>query len=189
MSGTLPPAIGQLYDPARTRLPSGTEWRLSPRGVELLLSVPRPDRQWVQAVHGQTGPARFAFVELPHVLVLCFRFGDGVKWSDSPWQAMRQVALYPDYPPGLPGADEPDKHLLINIYLVDSTTGVVAGHGIVSWPPRFVTAVRAALARQQDDDAAAGVELDQLYQRFPKVADMVRNRADATCTGGVQHDA
>lgn len=186
MPATLPPAIGQLYDPTRPGLPEGMSWKLSTRGVELLLSFPRPSPIEVDAVHGRTGEARFALIEQPNMLLLCFRLGDGIRWASQPWQAQRQV---PGDPPGLPGDDESVAHLRIHIYLVDSATGIVRAHGEGTWPPKFVAAVRAAIGRHlagAQDDTAAGTELDALYQRWPKTADLVRDRADVTCRGGVQ---
>jgi hypothetical protein len=188
MTQTLPPAIGQLYDPTRPGLPEGMSWRLSPRGVELLLSFPQPSQDEIEAVHGHTGPAEFALIEEPNVLMLCCRFGQGIRWQCQPWQACRQEA---GYPAGLPGASAaPDFHLRLDIHLVDANTGVLCAHGEVSWPPPFVAAVRAAVDRHltgPQDDSAAGAEIDELYRRWPKTADMVRDRAEATCRrGGVQ---
>lgn len=41
MTRTLP-RIGELYDARRPELPEGASWRLSPAGVELLLSIDMP---------------------------------------------------------------------------------------------------------------------------------------------------
>jgi hypothetical protein len=194
MPETLPPAIGQLYDPTRPGLPEGQSWRLSTRGVELLLSWPRPSPGEIDAVHGLTGEAQFALIEQPNVLLLCFRLGDGIRWASQPWQAIRQDD---GSPPGLPaplhsadGTNAAEEgHQPVHIYLVDCVTGIVCAHGAGTWPPKFVAALRAAIDRHlagPQDDAAAGRELDALYQRWPKTADLVRNRADITCRGGKQ---
>lgn len=185
MAQTLPPAIGQLYDPTRPGLPEGMSWRLSTGGVELLMAFPRPSQTEIDAVHGRSGPARFAVIEQPNVLMLCARFGEGIRWQAQPWQAVRQE---PGYPAGLPGADAPADFLL-QIHLVDAATGILCAHGEVSWPPPFVATLRAAIDRHlagAQDDAAASAEIAELYRRWPKTADMVRDRADATCRGGVQ---
>ncbi|MFC8220366.1 hypothetical protein ACFUTY_19600 [Streptomyces sp. NPDC057362] len=186
MPETFPPAVGQLYDPTRPGLPEGMSWSLSTRGVELLLSLGDPTPVEIDAVGGRTGPARFAFIEQPNVLLMCFRLGEGIRWSAQPWQAVRQEE---GSPPGLPGADQPEAHLRIHIYLADAATGIVRAHGTVSWPPWFTAAVRAAIERHlagpQDDDLAAE-EIRDLYRRWPSTADMVRERADATCRGGAQ---
>lgn len=182
------PAVGQLYDPRKPGLPEGMSWTLSVRGVQLLLPFPRPTQIEIDAVHGQTGPARFALIERPHVLLLCFRFGDGLRWASQPWQARRQET---SSPPGLP---EGHGRLAVHVYLVDSVSGVVRAHSAVTWPPSFVAALRAAIGRHltarhltgSRDGTAAGAELYELYQRWPGTAELVRERADATCRVDVQ---
>jgi hypothetical protein len=108
MPETFPPAIGQLYNRTRPGLPEGVSWHLSTRGVELLLSWPNPGGPEIAAVHGKTGEAQFALIEQPNVLVLAFRLGEGVRWTDQPWQASRQES---GSPPGLPG----DRELFIGV--------------------------------------------------------------------------
>src|SRR4051812_21936737 len=180
MTQTLPPAIGQLYDPTRPGLPEGMSWRLSTRGVELLLSFVDPSQAEADAVHGRSGPTEFALIEARNVLMLCCRFGEVIRWRCQPWQACRQEA---GYPPGLPGADAPDVHLRLDVHLVDADTGILCARGEVSWPPPFVAVVRAAIDRHlagAQDDEFAGVEIRQLYRRWPNTAELVRDRADAT---------
>ncbi|GAA2822541.1 hypothetical protein [Saccharopolyspora taberi] len=180
--------VGELYDPDRTEFREGADWRLSTRGVELLIAMRRPGSQWIDAVHGHAGPARFALIQAPHLLLLAFRFGEVMRWNDQPWQAMHQRRMYPDYPVGLPELT-PEQHLLIRIYLVDAASGILRGQGLVTWPPHFASAVRRAVDEHlaaADDDEAAGRELDELYTRYPTAADLVRHRALATCKGGQQ---
>ena len=187
MPETSPPAIGQLYDPVRPGQPEGMFWKLSTRGVELLLSFARPSLTEVDAVHGGTGPAYFALIEQPNVLLLCFRLGDEIRWASQPWQAHRQRDGSPPGLPGLPGDKRATGHVPVHVYLVDNTTGIIRAHGVVTWPPPFVAAVRAAIGRYltgPQDDATAGAELYALYQRWPETADLVRDRADATCRSG-----
>ncbi len=177
------PMIGQPYDPTRSSWPQGAEWRLSPRGVELLVCLPCPDEHEVRSFHGGGGPARFAVVESPNVLVLCWRLG-GQLWSDQPWQAVRQAALYPDYPVGLP---EGGGHLVVCLSLVDSVRGVLRARGVLTWPPAFVADLRGALTRHlagPQDDEAAGRELDELYSRWNTSSKLVRERATITCKAG-----
>ncbi len=186
MPETFPPTIGQVYDPLRPELPEGMSWKLSTRGVELLLSFPRPSSTEVDVVHGRAGPARFALIEQPNVLLLCFRLGDGIRWASQPWQARRQQD---GSPPGLPGDEQSTGYLPVHVYLVDNATGIVRAHGTVTWSPPFVAAVRAAIGRHltgPQDNEAAGAELYALYQRWSETAELVRDRADATCRSDQQ---
>ncbi|NBE98114.1 hypothetical protein FE391_33640 [Nonomuraea sp. KC401] len=179
MAVTFRPALGQLYDPMREQLPKAMTWRLSPQDVELLIAVPGPTAEEVAATHGRLGRARFAFIERPNVLVLCHRFGTG-GWGAQPWQAVRQD--HPDlYPPGLPAAER----FPIHVYLADSRTGRVLAHGLTSWPQEFVAPLQEAIERHvagPQDDAAAGVELEELLQLYPDSGQLVRDRAPFTCT-------
>jgi hypothetical protein len=49
-------SVGELYAPGRPELPEGASWRLSPAGVELLISLAEPTQAEIDAVGGQTGP-------------------------------------------------------------------------------------------------------------------------------------
>ncbi|KOX13695.1 hypothetical protein [Nocardiopsis sp. NRRL B-16309] len=175
------PAVGELYDPRRSRYPETASWRLSPqREAELLLCFNAPDQHLITAVEGRTGPPRFALVEQPDVLILAVRF-EGTGWMEGVWQASRQET---EYPPGLPAAGGP---LPVVIDLVDALSGVITARSAVTWPPPFATAVRRAIDTQiagAQDDTAAQRELNALYSRYPTTAKLVRERATATCSGG-----
>lgn len=106
---------------------------MSTRGVELLVAMRRPGPRWIDSVHGHDGPDRFALIQASHVVVLAFRFGEVMRWSDQLWQALHQRRLYRDYPVGLPDLT-PQRYLLIRIYLVDAADGILRGQGLVTWP-------------------------------------------------------
>ncbi|MGW2273655.1 hypothetical protein [Streptomyces yangpuensis] len=81
MPETFPPAVGQLYDPTRPGLPEGMSWSLSTRGVELLMSWRNPSPVEVDAIERRTGPARFALIEQPNLLLMFHQRGQGEDQS------------------------------------------------------------------------------------------------------------
>ncbi|TMR22485.1 hypothetical protein ETD86_11615 [Nonomuraea turkmeniaca] len=166
----------------RAQLPEAMSWRLSPQDVELLIAVPEPTAEEVAAAHGRLGRARFAFIELPNVLVLCHWFGTG-GWGVQPWQAVRQDDSEL-YPPGLPAAER----LAVHVYLADSLTGRVRAHGLTSWPKEFAARLQEAIGRDvagPQDDAVAGAELEELLQRYSDTGRLVRDRAPFTCAAAM----
>jgi hypothetical protein len=152
----------------RPHLREAMSWRISAIDIELLIAVANPTHAEVEAAGGLRGPATFALIERPNVLVLAHRFGHS-PWAVQPWQATRQENA-DQYPPGLPAVQRP----LVRVYLVDAWTGRVHAHSATSWSPRFAAGVRAALDRHlagPQDDADAGAELEALFGRFPTTAD------------------
>ena len=118
--------------------------------------------------------------------MLAFRFDDGVAWSDTPYTPHRE---HTDTPAGLPSGDG---HLLVVVVLVDAATGIVRAIRAVTWPPRFAGAVRRSVDRllaAPFSPQAADAALEALYGRYPKTAELVRQRADVVCTGGTPEAA
>jgi hypothetical protein len=172
-------AVGEPYRPTVRQWPETPHLRLATGGCELALFFATPTAREVQAV--RRGKAQFAWVDSEHAAVLAFRFGDGVPWSDAPYTPHRE---HPDTPAGLP---EGDGHLMVVVVLVDAATGIVRAIRGVTWPPRFVAAVRRSVDRMLAtpfSPQAADAALEALYARYPNTAELVRQRADVVCTAG-----
>jgi hypothetical protein len=172
-------AVGEPYHPTTRQWPETPHLRLTTDGCELALFFRSPTPREVAAV--QRGKAKFAWIDSEHTAVLAFRFDDGVPWSDTPYTPHRE---HTDTPAGLPPGDG---HLLVVVVLVDAATGIVRAIRAVTWPPRFAGAVRRSLDRllaAPFSPQAADAALEALYARYPKTAELVRQRADVVCTGG-----
>jgi hypothetical protein len=171
-------AVGELYRPGRTQWPQEQlVWRLSDTAVELVMFLRSPTPTEVEAV--RTGAARFALLSGEHSLLLASRF-DSLPWSDSPWQACRQL----DVATGLPLVGDRG-HLVVSVILVDTATGIVRVLRQTTWPARFVEGVRAAMrkqARNASTDAQGSAEIDAWYSRYPTTDELVRH-ADLTAKG------
>jgi hypothetical protein len=173
--------IGALYNSSKTSWAEGVNLRLiAGQEPELLLLFANPTPAEVEAI--QRGKAQFAWIDSEHTAVLCYRFGDHVPWSDTPYTPHRERAS--DGTPGLPPGTG---HQLVVVILVDATTGIVRALRQITWPPRFAGTVRKSVTRMlatPDSPEAADAAVDALYQRYPRTDDLVRQRADVTCTGG-----
>ncbi|MGW5569662.1 hypothetical protein ACWEVD_00555 [Nocardia thailandica] len=170
-------AVGKLYHPGVTHWPDEhAEWKLSEDGVQLLLTYASPTEDEVRAV--AKGRARFALIAGDHALILAHRF-EPLNWSDSPWQATRQI----DQTAGLPYLG-PGGHLPITVFMIDADTGLIAAIRQTSWNHRFTEAVRKALSTQirngSPTAAAQGdTEIDAWYRRYP-TTDALVAAADIT---------
>lgn len=175
-------AVGKPYNANVRSWPDGTaQLRLSPLGCELVLFFGQPTDREVDAV--RRGEARFGLVSTERVLIWLYRFGDGVPWSDTPWEAGRQT----DAPVGITGDLGDGLHLLMSVVLVDSANGLVRVLRQVTLPPRMIDALRQAIAEQQRagyDAQAAGRTLQDLYARYPSTTALLEQRAELTCKGG-----
>jgi hypothetical protein len=174
--------VGGLYNPARRTWPE-TPLLLVPmnQAAELVLFMRRPTAGEIQAV--RTGRADFAWVKADDFGVLAYRFTPGIPWSDTPYNPHRDVR--PDgHTPGIaPG----DGHLLVQIILVDAATGIIAAMRQLTFPPRFVAAMRDDIDRLLDKPFSETAYLrgvEALYARYPRPEHMVRDRAVANCQGG-----
>jgi len=161
--------VGELYSSNRTQWPDGgMRWTLSEDGVSLVLFFAAPTDVEVTAV--RTGAARFALLAGEHALILAHRFTP-LRWSDSPWQAVRQTNATAGL--ALVG---PDGRLIVTVYLVDANTGITAAIRVTTWSARFVEAVRTAIRTQslnRSTEAQGATEIDAWYRRYSTTDQLV----------------
>jgi hypothetical protein len=172
-------AVGKPYNAGKTVWPEMPALRLTAQGTQLLLFYRSPTDQEISAI--RTGKASFGWIASELTGVLAFRFHP-LPWADVPYTPHREQ---PDDTPGLPEGDE--GQLLVQIVLVDADTGIIRALRALTWPERFTKAVRASVQEMLDkpfNAAATDAALDALYARYPQTDQLVRQRADVTCTGG-----
>lgn len=170
--------VGHPYHPRVRQWPETAQLRITPDGTELAIFWARPTQPEIQAV--RTGTAEFAWIDNDQVAVLAFRFGQQ-PWSDCPYHAGR------DPQAGLPADLDDDKHLLVQVLLVDADTGLIAAMRQLTWPPQFTRKVAGTVDRMLAtpyNEAAHDAALDTLYARYPHTESLVRSPAATICTGG-----
>lgn len=171
-------AVGQPYNPKVTSWPDGVaQLRVTPQGVEFLLSLARPRPYEVKAFG--RGNAEFAIVPADRHLMWAYRFTDpfnsnaknGISWSDTPWEYHREASAEPVAVPGGPGTS-----FALHLVLVDASTGLVQALRLVGPTVEFADALRAAVDRQRAtpyNEAAASREVDAVYARYPHTTDLL----------------
>lgn len=169
---------GELYNTSRTSWPEGAHLRLSPQGCELLILASRPTQREVEAVH--SGQVKVGLVATRHVLVWLYRIGEGLPWSDAPWEAARQTSP----PPGMPGERGDGRHVLLPIVLVDADSGIIRAQRQVTVPPRMADALRTAVDEQAHaDPQQAAQTLAELYGRYTSTQ-LANDRAELVVKAG-----
>lgn len=160
--------VGKPYSPAVPRWQDGAaELQLQPQGAEFALFLASPKAHEITAF--TSGTAEFAVTAADRHLTWSYRFasgqaGEGIPWSDTPWEYHRQAARHPVGVPGKRGTT-----FLLQLTLVDAATGIVKGLRFISPPADFADTLRDAVDRQQQrphDPAAAARDIQALYDRY-----------------------
>lgn len=143
--------VGQPYLPGRTRWPAGADYNWRAGQHELRLFFSRLGDREVRDV--RTREAEFGlYVEQP-LIVLLYRFGASIPWSDAPysiWLVPADQRALPD--PVGEGAETRD---LLTTFLVDADSGILRAIRVVSLSPAFTFALRlAALYRRYPSSQA-----------------------------------
>ncbi|MEU5181188.1 hypothetical protein AB0G49_14160 [Streptomyces longwoodensis] len=175
-------AVGEPY-PSRVAWTDGqAQTAITAGGVTFVLPLRQPSDSEVHAF--RKGNAEFALYPGDHFALLLYRFsnpkgsrnpaasGPGIEWSDAGWEYHRQAmgAAQPA-PPGVPGGSFP-----LELVLVDADTNVVKALRLIGPTTEFADAVRAAVTRQAQQAPAfehAMAEIDSLYARYPRSADLL----------------
>ncbi|MGV8847002.1 hypothetical protein [Tessaracoccus sp.] len=175
--------VGELFNPQRTSYEDG-DYLAIDNQVMLTITMSSPTPAEVQQF--RTGKARFGWVDSEHVGMLCLQLGL-LPWADAPFTPHLCRT-----PPSPPAAYRTGRQQIVTLVLVDGATGIIHAMRGVSWPSRFVDAVGATVTRMLasppslvSHDAAIAT----LYARYPRPVDLVRQRADITCTGGTSEVA
>lgn len=157
-------AVGEPYIPGRTRWPELAEYNYRQGTHELRLFLRRLSTDDVQAV--RTGSAAFALVEERPVVLLLYRFGRRVPWSDAPFS----LHLVPEEQRSLPPPLSGEQRATLQVVLVDADTGLIRALRLLSFTPAFSRALHGAIMRQAEssfDPAVFDATLASLYAQYP----------------------
>lgn len=181
-------AVGQPYTNRRT-WPELAQYNYRAGEYELVLFLKHPNVNEVQAV--QNGPFEMRLYAKGRLIVLAYRFGDAIPWSDAPYSIHlvppEQRILPPEPMPGtrdslrtisVEGADGIIRTLrlsmpdaagaLLHIVLVDAADGIIRALRAISMPPEFTSALYAAINAQYQTPftrADYNGDLENLYAR------------------------
>jgi hypothetical protein len=166
--------IGEPYHPDRTRWPEASQFSYRQGGYELVLFMSQPTATEITSVGRAGSAAEFALVSRDDLVVLVYRFGS-LPWSDAPYS----WHLVPEDQRALPapvGVAEP--HDLLQVILVDASTGIVRGLRVLAWPTSFSAAMRLAIRAQASRPWPGSAEYDRqladLYDAYPHSRDLAR---------------
>lgn len=174
--------VGESFVQGRRWWPAGAEFAFGPPGAELTLFHPgRPVAPAVvEAMQG--GPAEFALIVRPGVLVLAYRFGDAIAWADAPYSwhlqpVSRRVV------PSAAAVSDPEARALLWITLVGAEDGIVHAQRGMTLDPAFTRALNSAVRDQAmgpfNADACASA-ISSIYGRYPDTTDRLAIAAART---------
>jgi len=173
--------VGQPYLPGGRRRPPGPEYNFRGGFHELILCLPDLTELEIAAVLRE--PADFALVREGPAIVLFYRFGDALPWSDctySWWLVPESERVAP----WIPAANE---RALLTTILIDQGSGLVSALRATTFSPEFTGALHVAI-QEQAETAWIGREayhrfVMDLYARFPTTEALLALAA-ARCRGG-----
>jgi hypothetical protein len=162
-TGALMPVyrVGEPLDHGRWSWPEGAQFSSSPSGYELTLLRSAIDSQVAADV--TRGEAEFAvIVDLP-LIVLAYRFGESISWSEVPYCWHLQPARGRVVPP-LEGSSE--ARALLWITLVSARDGIIKAQRGLTLSPDFTRALNAtvrAQAMMQFDSQECAAAISRIY--------------------------
>lgn len=174
--------VGKLYSPNRTRWPEAVDFNYRQGVFELRLFFGSPSSREIRDV--ERGPCEFALFTEGDLVVLLYRFGQTVAWSDAPysWHLVPQEQR--TLPEAALGGERRDT---MQIILIDAATGIIRALRIVSFSPAFSAALRLAIREQASrpwpGDAEYNRQVQALYQRYP-TSEMLLRVAKIRTVGG-----
>jgi hypothetical protein len=135
--------VGESFYRGRSEWPPGAEFAFGPAGHELTLFHPGITPDVVDAV--RRGPAEFALIVRPPVIVLAYRFGDSIPWGDAPYS----WHLQPEFRQLVPAAVvAPDARALLWITLVGAEDGIIHAQRGMTLAPAFTRELHDAVRAQ-----------------------------------------
>jgi hypothetical protein len=135
--------VGELFYRGCRSWPSGAEFAFGPGGHELTLFHPAIGPELIDDV--RCGPAEFALIVRPPIIVLAYRFGDSIPWEDTPycWH------LQPEFRRVVPGAAiAPEARALLWFTLVGADDGIIHAQRGMTLSPEFTRALHDAIRAQ-----------------------------------------
>jgi hypothetical protein len=157
--------VGQLYNPRIRRWPEGMEYAYRGGHHELVLFWESPPAGEIEAV--RKGRLDLSVLESGPVILVLFRIAGACDWSEAPF-SWHRVPLGQRVSPPTPSREE---RALLEIFLVDATTGLLQAIRVVTLTPGQTSYLHGAIQRQAVYDAEPPTydkELDRLRSYTPR---------------------
>lgn len=155
-------SVGRPYIEGRSSWPEASEYNYAANGHELRLFWPSPSDAETAAVRG--GRMDLAILVRQPVILLLYRITGACGWSDAPYS----WHLVPESHRDLPDEPKPDERALLQIVLIDASTGIVRAIRATTLTPHATNALHRAIRAQSAAPWDAGdydAALQQLQQR------------------------
>jgi hypothetical protein len=117
------------------------------------------------------GPAEFALIVEPHVIVLGYRFGELIPWQDIPYSWHLQPPARQIIPPVVLS---PEARSLLWITLVGARDGIIHAQRGMTLSPLFTHALHNAIGDQAArafDPEGCTAAISSIYLRYPQTVD------------------
>jgi hypothetical protein len=135
--------VGEPLQRGRRHWPSGTQYIHGIRGHELTIFLPHVGEQLAENV--KNGEGEFAVIAKLPLIVLAFRFGRSVPWSDVPYCWHMQPPHCRVIPPLEESAET---RALLWVTLVGATDGIIHAQRGMTLAPHFTRVLNGAIRAQ-----------------------------------------
>lgn len=135
--------VGEPLRQGRRDWPEGAQLVFGPGGPELTIFHREIDDDLVEDI--RRGPAEFALIVEPPVIVLAYRFGESSPWNDVPYSWHLQPEPKRVIPHEIRSAEE---RALIWISLVGAADGIIHAQRGMTLSPAFTRSLHEAIRAQ-----------------------------------------
>lgn len=154
--------VGKLYTD-RTRWPELAQYNYRGGEHELVLFLNKPTSAEIHAI--QKEQAELALFVERSLIIMLYRFGRGLPWSDAPYS----IHLVPREQRTTPPDVGTNDHALLHIILVDGSNGIIRALRVISMPPDFTQTLHRSIQKQSQTSftrANYNGELETLFASY-----------------------
>jgi hypothetical protein len=162
--------VGELYLKGKTSYPSGVEFNFSRIGYELRLFYDRPSKAEIKAI--KKGAAQFKLLIHEKIIFLLYKFNP-LPWGDAPYSWWAVPLNYRIEPEKITKGTK----ILLQIILIDSTTGIVKAIRVKTLETELSQKLYAAIKEQMSQKISNRDyenSVNRAYVKYANTSDMVK---------------
>lgn len=146
--------VGSLFSERAKGHQEGAIFDISDTGCNLILYFKSPSQKEIDSV--KNGTMKIGFYTEKELILMLFKIGD-MNWIDSPYSVhlSKELTKIQDIPEG--------KGLSLNMYLIDTYTGVLKSIRLLGLPTNFSCKLKVAIEKQK------GIPFDNFDIRLNEV--------------------